>query len=364
MPTACRLEQGTALRLPAPSLAAELFHFEWVMCDTCDKWRHLRLSPPEYWDVQLRSTWSCGARVGFDEYGASHPTKVRAEACAVPQVTWKTPVLVAAPPPPGATAGWPTAAATPMGAPPPRLEGGRRAAASGGGSAALSGAASGSGDAEAPTEGELNPVGVDAEPMRPVAWTPKEEAWLHTLVEEVITEAGGGRATAAADWTAIAQRLSTGRVPHKVQARWSLIEQREELRRCASDRKALETEPRALVAAAAAAATADAVAAAAPPVGTRAALSVAPGGHVGLKLHVSRGAFAAPPSGKSHHGPRYRHNKVHFKCQGIVAGKVRRTYNYRTSDRTVVPAPVPEPEPRPTSGPLSGIRKPKKKKKR
>ena len=71
-----------------------------------------------------------------------------------------------------------------------------------------------------------------------------------------------------------------------------------------------------------------------------------------------------PPSGKSHHGPRYRHNKVHFKCQGIVAGKVRRTYNYRTSERTVVPAPVPEPEPRPTSGPLSGIRKPKKKKRR
>jgi hypothetical protein len=37
------IEQGTSLRLPAPSLAAELFHFEWVMCDTCDKWRHLRL---------------------------------------------------------------------------------------------------------------------------------------------------------------------------------------------------------------------------------------------------------------------------------------------------------------------------------
>ena len=95
-----------------------------------------------------------------------------------------------------------------------------------------------------------------------------------------------------------------------------------------------------------------------------AALSVAPGGRVGLKLHVSRGAFAVPPSGKSHHGPRYRHNKVHFKCQGIVAGKVRRTYNYRTSERTVVPATVPVPEPRPTSGPLSGIRKPKKKKRR
>ena len=59
----------------------------------------------------------------------------------------------------------------------------------------------------------------------------------------MIAEAGPGssrsRALAAADWTAIAQRLSTGRVPHKVQARWSLIEQREELRRCASDRKAL-----------------------------------------------------------------------------------------------------------------------------
>ena len=319
-------------------------------------------SPPEYWDVQLRSTWSCGARVGFDEYGQSYPTTVRAEACAVPQVTWKPPAPTAALPPPGAAAtGLPPP--TPMGAPPPRLEGGRRAAASGGGAAA-GGAASGSGDAEALPEGELNPVGVDAEPMRPVAWTPKEEAWLHTLVEEVITEAGGGRATAAADWTAIAQRLSTGRVPHKVQARWSLIEQREELRRCATDRKALAAQQHALVAAAAAAAAADAAAAAAPPVGTRAALSVAPGGRVGLKLHVSRGAFAVPPSGKSHHGPRYRHNKVHFKCQGIVAGKVRRTYNYRTSERTVVPATVPVPEPRPTSGPLSGIRKPKKKKRR
>jgi len=55
---------------------------------------------------------------------------------------------------------------------------------------------------------------------------------------------------------------------------------------------------------------------------------------------------------------------VHFKCQGIVAGKVRKTYNYRTSERVVVPTPKPPPEPRPTSGPLSGIRKPKKKKKR
>ena len=163
-----RLKQGTPLHLPAPSLATELFHFEWVMCDTCDKWRHLRLSPPEYWDVQLRSTWSCGTRVGFDEYGQSYPTMVRAEACAVPQVTWKNPAPAAALPLPGSAAyglhGLPPPTPTPMGsgAPPPRHEGGRRA-----GAAAAGAAASGSGDAEAPLEADFQPVGVDAEPMRP-----------------------------------------------------------------------------------------------------------------------------------------------------------------------------------------------------
>ena len=160
-----RLKQGTPLHLPAPSLATELFHFEWVMCDTCDKWRHLRLSPPEYWDVQLRSTWSCGTRVGFDEYGQSYPTMVRAEACAVPQVTWKNPAPAAAlplpgPPPTGSTASrrrlrrrW--------------SQRRRRGTREGGGAGAAAAGAAASGSRRGvPLEADFQPVG-SREPMRP-----------------------------------------------------------------------------------------------------------------------------------------------------------------------------------------------------
>ena len=152
-----RLKQGTPLRLPTAGFAQELFHFEWVMCDTCDKWRHLRLSPPEFWDVQLRSTWSCGTRVGFDEYGASRPTTVHPEACAVPQVTWKTPAPAAAAPLPALGLGGAASSTAPL--PPLPTALGAQAAPLGGGRlrAERTSSAGGSSDTEgglAPAEGE------------------------------------------------------------------------------------------------------------------------------------------------------------------------------------------------------------------
>ena len=56
-----------------------------------------------------------------------------------------------------------------------------------------------------------------------------------------------------------------------------------------------------------------------------------------LSLQVSRAeAFKdmQPVGAKrpgSHHGPRYRYNRIYLKCQGIMAGHVRKEYNYRHS---------------------------------
>jgi len=377
-----RLKQGTTLKLPSEAFSAKPFHFEWVMCDTCDKWRHMRLRPVEFWDVQFRQTWSCGTRLGVDDDGESLATSVHPEACAVPQVTWNKAAANAA----AADAAAAAFAALPptmspmapmqqpTGLPPHHephkfCEGTRRPGSDGklwqvapywpgyglgGGTGTKAGkvqfqwvpvvenvdrrrgggGGGGGGSARtaeladepllgaevpAPGEGGDKPppnFGADMEPMRTVSWSAKEDAWLRTLVLEAKAaaeerdeggeEGGGFGMIDPGEWAVIAQRLSTGRGAHKVEARWSLIEQRDQVRKSATDGKKFNADRDALINAAAAAAAVDA------------ATTRGRDGPAGSPSGVGPGfstAAAARPGTKG--GQKFQH--VHVKGQGLGA---------------------------------------------
>ena len=354
-----RLKPGTILKLPSEAFSAKPFHFEWVMCDTCDKWRHMRLRPVEFWDVQLRQTWSCGTRLGVDEDGESLETTVHPEACAVPQVTWNKAAAnaAAADAAAAAFAAMPPMSPTaplqqPTGFPPPHephkfCEGTRRPGSDGklwqvapywpgfglgggtgtkagkvqfrwvpvvdnvdrrrGGSARTDDLA---GEpllgAEAPA-GEVPPpnFGADMEPMRAVSWSAKEDAWLRTLVLEAKAARGeDGGMIDPGEWAVIAQRLSTGRGAHKVEARWSLIEQRDQVRKSATDRKAFDADRDALIHAVAA--------------------SAGPG---------FSAAAASPKGGPSTSAARPKFRQVHIKGAGLGAGDGKKKAKSRSGIR-------------------------------